>query len=432
MNEISEIDQTLLKRLKNKIEQLSGLSGNADLSQKDFDFLLYYIQEKTGQALSLTTIKRIWRKEYQRLPHLSTLDMLAQLAYNRDWHTAKKQFLEEQSPSRNNNEHHAPHTVVPKVTTLRSGLSVRILAGITLLALLSLSWYYISDSSPGDLSGIQFSALVTADLRVPNSVVFSYDVQGFKADHFYIQQSWDPVKKVEVSVGNRKQTDIYYEPGYHYAKLMGNDRILKEIPVHIRYNDWFVRFRYPDSELVRVDPSDLNTTGHLGLKTEYLHQLSKTIDHPFQLGYMLSKDFHLPADEFQIEALVKFDSILAPSCPMMNLLIKGDKDYAWITMGNKGCESNLGLKVGDSQINGKTNDLSLLGMDAFSWEKINVKIANGTFRLSVNNRVVHEGTYSNRLGELKEIDLFFNGIGSIDEVRIADNNDHPMLSQSFN
>lgn len=429
MNEISEIDQALLKRLKSRIEQLSGLSGTAELSQKDFDFLLYYIQEKTGQALSLTTIKRIWRKEYQRLPHLSTLDMLAQIAYSQDWYTAKKQFLEEQSLTGTDNQSSSHHSV-PRGATRRKW-PVKILAGIAVLALLSLFLYNFSDTLSGDTSAIEFSALATTDLRVPNSVVFSYDLHGFKANHFYIQQSWDPVKMVEVSRSNNKQTDIYYEPGYHYAKLLADDRVLKEIPVHIKYNDWFVRFRYPDSELLKVDESDLNTTGHLGLKTEYIQQVPNPLDHPFQLGYMLSKDFNLPADDFQLGAAVMFDSAKAPSCPMINLLIKGDKDYAWITIGNKGCESNLGLKVGDTQVNGKTNDLSLLGMNCFSWQKVNVKLANGIFILSVNNNVVHEATYSNALGELKEIDFFFNGIGSIDEIRIADNNDQPMLSQSF-
>ena len=97
MNELNEIDKALLASIKNKTEHLAGLSGNADLSQKDFDFLQYYIQEKTGEALSLTTLKRIWRKEYQRLPHLSTLNMLSQIAYGVEWHTAKKQWLEEQT-----------------------------------------------------------------------------------------------------------------------------------------------------------------------------------------------------------------------------------------------------------------------------------------------------------------------------------------------
>ena len=143
---------------------------------------------------------------------------------------------------------------------------------------------------------------------------------------------------------------------------------------------------------------------------------------------MLSKDFNFHADEFQVEATVKFDSSYAPACPMVNLLIKGNKDYAWITLGNKGCESNLSVRVSDTSVNGKTNDLSKLGIDAFSWQKLHVKLSNGTFTLSINNNVVQESSYKKSLGELKEIDLFFNGIGSIADVRIGDDSGHGMIS----
>ena len=232
---------------------------------------------------------------------------------------------------------------------------------------------------------------------------------------------------VEISPNNKKQTDIYYEPGYHYAKLLAGKKVLKEIPVHIKYNDWYVRFRYPNSELVQVKEADLHTTGHLGVTNDYL-QSFKPLATKFQMGYMLSKDFNFHADEFQVEATVKFDSSYAPSCPMVNLLIKGNKDYAWITLGNKGCESNLGVRVSDTSVNGKTNDLSKLGIDAFSWQKLHVKLSNGTFTLSINNNVVQESTYTKSLGELKEIDFFFNGIGSIADVRIGDDTGHGMIS----
>ena len=75
---------------------------------------------------------------------------------------------------------------------------------------------------------------------------------------------------LKYSPDNKKQTDIYYEPGYHYAKLLGDEKVLKEIPVHIKYNDWYVRFRYPNSELVQVKEADLHTTGYLGVTTDYL------------------------------------------------------------------------------------------------------------------------------------------------------------------
>ena len=87
------------------------------------------------------------------------------------------------------------------------------------------------------------------------------------------------------------------------------------------------------------------------------------------------------------------------------------------------------MKVGDTQINGKTNDLSLLGMDAFSWQKLHAKLSNGKFTLSINNNVVHESAYAKELGELKEIDLFFNGIGSIADVRIGDGTGDSMITE---
>lgn len=416
MNELSETDRALLESLKSKVEELAGLSGHSDLNQKDFDFLVFYIEEKTGQALSLTTLKRIWRNEFQRLPHLSTLNMLSQIAYNHDWHTAKKRLLENQvSPSQPVSSNTA--TVHKRVT---HKLSPAIVVGLAVLIACGIGYYFINRVHP-DPGDIQFSATVTADRIIPNSVVFSYDLRDFKADHFYIQQSWDPAKTIEISPVNNKQTDIYYEPGYHYAKLLGNDKVLKEIPVHIKYNDWYVRFRYPNSELVAVGKTDLHTDDYLGLKKEYVLNHFRPLDTKFQLGYMLSKDFEVEADEFEIEAQVKFDSAYAPACPMINLLIKGNKDYAWITFGNKGCESNLGVKVSDLSISGKTNDLSALAIDAFTWQKVYVKLSNDKLILSINDKVVRTGSYNRLLGDLKEIDLFFNGIGSIADVRISDN-----------
>jgi hypothetical protein len=430
MNELNEVDRSLLESIRKRIEVRAGLSETVGLNQKDFDFLQYYVQERTGEALSLTTIKRIWKNDFQRLPHLSTLNMLSQLAFDQDWYSTKKQYVESKTPENNGNDRPGINSTADKSNLKRHSGKHRIPVAIVGLALVGLLLYYLHNQIQMDTSSIQFSAVPTASELVPNSVVFSYDVSDYRAKHFYIQQNWDPARKVEVSAVNKKQTDIYYEPGYHYAKLLGDGRVLKEIPVHIRYNDWFVRIRYPDSRLVRVPGPDLDTEGHLGLKSEYAQRL--TAEMPFQLGYMLSKDFDLSADEFQLNASIRFDSIGTPTCPLVNVLIKGDRDYSWITFGNTGCESDLGVKIGDAYVSGKTNDLSAMGMNAFAWQDIRVKLTNGKYSLSINSRVVHEGEYSKKLGLLKEVDFFFNGIGSIDEIKIADNNDRSLLRQSFN
>ena len=427
MNELSEIDKALLQSIKNEIEKRAGLPATESLSQKDYDFLQYFIEEFTGETLGRTTIKRIWKNDFQRLPHLSTLDILSKLAFNKDWHTAKKQFVESKAFE---NQAFSEITKSRKPFHDKPGIRMKILAALGVLILAGAALYYLPSLAPIDASGVSFSAVPTVDLSIPNSVVFSYDVKSYRAKHFYIQQSWDPARKVEISAANTKQTDIYYEPGYHYAKLMADDEVLKEIPVHIRYDDWFVRVRYPDSKLIKVDDENLETTGYLGLKRNYAERLEE--DEVFQLGYMLSRDFNLPADDLHLKASIRFDSVNVDPCPTMNLLIKGTDGYAWITMGTRGCESNFGLVFSDVYISGKSNDLTTMAMDAFLWQEVGVKASNGKYQLLINNKVAQEGSYSKKLGELKEVDFFFNGIGSIDEIRISDSTDKSFVSQNFN
>ena len=173
MNELNEIDKALMEAIKTKIEHLAGLSGTADLSQKDFDFLQYYIQEKTGEALSLTTLKRIWRKEYQRLPHLSTLNMLSQIAYNVDWHTAKKQWLEEQTTNNFPIVRGAQKSQKMFNTWQWKTL-------VSVLVVVALVVYYLRINTTSDTANIQFSAQTTNGHTIPNSVVFSYDVNSLR------------------------------------------------------------------------------------------------------------------------------------------------------------------------------------------------------------------------------------------------------------
>jgi hypothetical protein len=429
MNELSEIDKELLNTIKRNIETKAGLKSE-HLSQKDYDFLQYYIEEFTGEVLSLTTIKRIWKNDFQRLPHLSTLDILSKLAFDQDWHTLKRQFVESKGELRNVISTEGISTPKSEATTQRTRVRVKLVAAAGMLVLGVLALYYLPSMAPIDASNVKFSAVPTVDFRIPNSVVFTYDVAGCRANHFYIQQSWDPARKVEVSALNQTQTDIYYEPGYHYAKLMADDRVLKEIPVHIRYDDWYVRVRYPDSQLAKVGDADLLTDGYLGLRNVFAKKLSG--EETFQLGYMLSRDFDLSADELQLKASIRFDSTNVLPCPSMNLLIKGAEGYSWITMGTRGCESNFGFSFSDMHVNGKTNDLSQMALESLSWQEIRVVATNGKYQLYVNNKVVLEGTYQKKLGELKEVDFFFNGIGSIDDINISDSQNKSFLSQNFN
>ena len=70
--------------------------------------------------------------------------------------------------------------------------------------------------------------------------MFHYNIDDVKADSFFIQQSWDVNRRVRIFKNNYTLTDIYYEPGYHMAKLIANDSIIQTVDVSIPSDGWFL------------------------------------------------------------------------------------------------------------------------------------------------------------------------------------------------
>ena len=62
---------------------------NGTLRQRDLEYLADCIEENSGIKLSLSTLKRLWKKDYDQTPHPSTLQaLISVLGYN-DWHDFK-------------------------------------------------------------------------------------------------------------------------------------------------------------------------------------------------------------------------------------------------------------------------------------------------------------------------------------------------------
>jgi hypothetical protein len=61
MSQITKQDQSLIKLIKLAGEKISDLENSKNWVQKDYEFLIHFIEKKTSTSLSLSTIKRIWK-----------------------------------------------------------------------------------------------------------------------------------------------------------------------------------------------------------------------------------------------------------------------------------------------------------------------------------------------------------------------------------
>ncbi|WP_299532738.1 hypothetical protein [Ulvibacterium sp.] len=428
MSHISDNDKNLLEAIKKRIEEASGLYGVPGWVQKDYEFVVFFIEDQTGHRLSLSTVKRIWKNEFERLPHTTTLDILAHLAYNKDWHSLKKEQLN------------------PEIRTVFQGeiakkpwkaKDLRFYFLILLVALLALvlGTYLYRTKSSNSISRaaeeVSFSYEKTVEGKIPNTVVFSYDIEGVDANRFFLQQSWDTSRKIEIFKGTHERTDIYYIPGYFTAKLFADGNIIKELPIHVTYEDWFMAARQPMEKIYTFSPTFWLKEDYLGIEKSRLAQKGIDLNKKMQLAFYYVTDFGLDGDNFEHSIRFKMEPLEAIDCPIFNLHVQGMDGFYWIMFGNKGCESELGTQLGDVMHNGKNEDLSMFGTSVYEWQKVDVLTENKKVILKLNGTSIFSSNYDQSIGPIMEISYFFNGIGMIDDVLLKNANGATTFSDDF-
>ncbi|RFS13565.1 hypothetical protein [Emticicia sp. C21] len=420
MSDINALDEELLETLKKEVAQKAGLGRVENWTQKDYEFLIFFIEEKSGVKISLTTIKRIWRNEYNRLPHIATLDALSQIAHNKDWLSLKLEstrLVDEKNsvhPAKNN--HNDSSQFIGKLK--QNFTYAWIIAGVALI--LSVGFFAFKDrllKKQANLSAIQFSAKTSVNNSVPNTVVFTYNVDSVDARKFYIQQSWDRRRRVEVDKSNHQLTDIYYLPGYYMAKLIADDSTIREIPVHIKTNDWVVAAHQNTIENKILPTQEWLPGGIVGVGKEVLINNKIEVTEPFMLTFHNSRDFEIDGNNFEFSSDIKMDST-GIVCPAAALLIKGKHEYMYINLGAKGCESEIKMSIAERKFDGKNMDLTTFGTQIYTWQNVRVTNKNQAISIELNGKEIFKTTYTKPLGELKEVGFIFKGNGIIKQTKV--------------
>ncbi len=414
-------DFELLEAIKNEIARQCGLLGNTNWSQKDYDFLSFYIEEQGGYRLSVSTLKRLWSKQYTRLPHISTLDVLARVAFKADWQSLKAERLSHRGRKKKS---------VPKLKRLWKPIGL-LLAVILPLILLFAAGIRTFEKKKNRRVEVDFSFKKTLSNELPNTVVFNYDIEGLEAERFYLQQSWDKSRRVEIFKGSTERTDIYYIPGYFTAKLLADEQVIKEIPVHITHEDWFIAMRQPMSNIVTFGKELWEKQDYLALKASTIQTKGIDLNQEFQQAFYQVRDFGLQGDNFTHSVAFSMEALEAVDCPLISIHVQGTSGYYWVMLGNKGCGAELGVKVGEKEHHGKTEDLTMLATQMYQWNRVKLQTVDKQVNLTLNDTLVFSTAYEESIGAVMEISYFFNGIGKIDDVLLANKEKEVVFADNF-
>lgn len=422
------MEKTILKECTKKIEEKLGINKpGGGLNNSDYEYIAFLIEEKSKVRLSLSTIKRIWNDKYNRLPHISTLNALAQSLDFENWQSYRKTFI--QNPV-------SKSRVTIKINKKYLIPVVVIIASVVVIIAFvhSRSNHNIIEGNKNRQGEIIFKNRNSVTKGVPNSVIFEYNINNYKADSFFIQQSWKELGKVQIYKNQYILTDIYYFPGYHMAKLIADTSIIKEIPVFIETDGWTGIINQENSKKYQTISKGIQHNGSLAINRDTLSYLGVDAYKEYYLRFYNMGNFgNIKGDNCQIDTRIKIENP-STSCPVISFGMNGEEGTGGsIKLTTKGCISNAYLYLNDTYLDGRINDLSDLGCDDITqWQLLSITIKEKHAEIRLNGKSVLKTSYLLPIGRITGFSYFFNGSGNVDYIRIKSLDGNAMYDDEFN
>ena len=411
-----ELVQTSMKELCRH----AGFPDPKDMVQRDLDFLSGQIASKTGVLISVSTLKRLIHGEFSRLPQIATLDAIAMFLGDDKWHAYKLKKKSEPGfismPEYQQPGQEAGRTPRFLYKKYLFPAALIILAVVGLLAILK-----FQKPGPAGTAKAQFSARKTTSSDIPNTVIFNYNVDNVIADSFFIQQSWDRNRRVQIFKNNYTLTDIYYEPGYHKAKLIANDQIIRTIDVSIPTDRWFFYAKEKTSKslpkYIHAKTGINNGSLQLSVPEILESPINMQTENEYVQVYFPSK-IESSSDNFRLKFRIRITPLTYNYCPYFMAEIFCQKNFMYFTSTPKGCASEIITQFGENFRSGKTNDLSALANDLNEWQDIELLVKNKTAVIRINNKEVLSTTYRESAGLITGLGFISNGLAAVDFVEL--------------
>lgn len=405
------------------IEQKLNWPASNEWRNYEFTELSEKILDATGVNLSVTTLKRVFGKvKYESLPSSATLNALAAFLGYKSWmdFKSKEKLYKEETTG--------PAVVaVRKFSLLKRLWPVSAAAGVVAI----LAFSFLSGKTKNLMVNEKEIVFTSKPLAqgLPNSVVFNVDLKGSTPSKAIIQQSWDSTRTIALQKGQKEATGIYYFPGYFRAKLILDNKVIKEHDLFIRSEKWMATIDHQPIPTY-VKEKDLLLNEEMSVSQDVVKEI-KTVTTPTWLTYHLVKPFnHLESDNFTLISSIKNIYAEGPAvCKTAKIFVLCSKGAFIIPFTIPGCVSDINLKASDLYLPGKSSDLSSLSTDISDWSLIRINVTDRVLGVYINDYLVRQEKYKEDAGEVVGLRFSFLGAGSVKGIKLLDQGGVNVLDQ---
>lgn len=423
-------EHELVKQCMQELCKKAGFANCESMVQRDLEFLCDSIESDTGVLISLSTMKRLANGQFSRQPQVATLNALANYLGYQSWQHFKLSKNGSFATINVKDGELKTEKIKTKGSNAKKYIYISCSIVIVLASLAALK--FRKPISP-NYNKAQFSAVKTTSNAVPNTVVFKYNVDDVNADSFFIQQSWDVRRRVRVYKNNYTLTDIYYVPGYHVAKLIANDSIIKAVGVSIPTDKWFFYAHEKNSSSL---PKYISTTGIKDgclqmNKQDLTNALVNTDADNEYVNVFFPSKIESSADNYILKCRLKVNPVKNNACPYLMCEVYCQRYFMYFINSSMGCSSEQKAQFGEQFISGKTTDLSAMATDVSQWQDIQLVVKNKQVKIRINNKDALSTSYSQTCGLVTGLGFISNGLCQVDSVELKSLDEKDIYSSNF-
>ncbi len=140
----------------------------------------------------------------------------------------------------------------------------------------------------------------------------------------------------------------------------------------------------------------------------------------------------LHTDEFTLDTVVRHSMEDGRYlCGHADLAVIGERSAIAIAVGIPGCAGDLAAIFGEVYLDGSTNDLSALGVDLATWQRVQVQLKDRSVRTEVGSNAPFTSNYTMDVGRVVGLQYRFEGSGAIDHVALKDGEERVVYEEAF-
>lgn len=174
--------------------------------------------------------------------------------------------------------------------------------------------------------------------------------------------------------------------------------------------------------------------GRLTVSPEQLRQSGFLSDESVpELAYFNVQDFgELSSGNFTLETAIRSDYNLGEAiCQESQISIicsEGRIAIPWVVPG---CVGTIDLAASEIYLDGQTSDLSAFGCNLSEWQHIRLQVEQQQLSVYRNDSLVFQTSFQQDAGKVAGLRYRFRGAGSVDYVRLLDENQKVVFQDDF-